>query len=1715
MKRLFIENKEGVRYLVRVGFAYQMSVPMSVDANLLLSMFDDKVIQDIHREFFGPDGFSCNTLSISIQSSNTGTVFLGPLSEAPAYLSSRARDIYIALIQNRLIIEEDINDLWEIEQERLRLISELRAEFQKIIASEEAHKAEIESLLQSRLRILGQRQFTDTSDLQGKVLSVVEGVAREYASDWIYKAVAAELAKNGFVDAANDVTEYAEGAWDTTVDTAKWVWNSPDEALKLGVNIVEMAASWQTVWHQLPGYLGQTAAANLFLRGEQKAAALKYLDTNLNQAFKETADVLGYDIRHVAKEVTEEAFQIAEAIYDDQRMRAEISRFLQAYVRAQHPLEIAEWAGGKLFEFIVAVVIAFLTGGTAAAVAAVNQPALMLANGYKKIGHIFKRISDLLKKQSLRKLRRPSGAKGAKFSDLSSSEAATPPSSNGPSSSSSSSNSSSKGSQSNQSSSSGSSTNNGGQTGGSSASNQPDKTSSETGNNQNKKTSQSNSNAVEGGDPINLKTGEERLTLVDTVLDGPLPLTVARTYRSSNPKDFGMGHGWTHTLGEKLLWRPGKAVQLHDAEGRVINLPAPGDSGRSHNVVEQLTLTRVNDEHWIVTPYGAPNGVQRHFKAIGDKGTLKLAEIRDGYGNFYLFHYIDERLICIESSLGEALHISPPEGQAKSLHIGELKKETRDGRIKVLAKYEYNNEGDLIKATDADGHSEQYQYHQHVIKQRTLKTGYRFHFEWDAEGPSARCVRQWGDPIDGQDTYNYQFAWDDDGKGVSVTDTRGGKERYRFNERALPIYHCDPEGAETLYSYNDLGQITKVQLPSDDGSLREEIYQYDDQGRLVQKTDAAGNKHRIEYNREGLPAKVIDPAGNKWQREYNKKGQIAATKDPLGNSTQYGYNPVGLIGSVTDPLGNTTRYLWNPEGKLAAVKDPMGRAQHYRYDSARRLEEVQHAPGQVTRYEYDAQDRIHAVITPDGARIQYSYNPQGLLAEVTDSEGRSTCYAYDGLSQVKARTNPDGSRLQYHYDGERNLVGLTNENGEHYQLKYDLNERLIEEVGFDGRVTRYAYNRAGHLISSRAVTDTDSGKGIDTIFERDPFGRLLEEVSPDGITNFRYNRSGQLIEAENTHCKLRWEYDANGRVVADWQGKDKLSHQYDAVGNRIATTLPDGEVLNFAFNPAGQFQSLHRCPVGGDIDQLITSISHDEQGRESQRQHGNGLESQRDYDPQGRLQKLRLGKANGPVSDPTQSNSILERSYQYNKAGQIAQIEDSLRGNRSYHYDALDRLTQVDGPNPEYFVHDPAHNILAAANSKDEAKQQASVTQVKGNRLALRGDTHYRYDIHGNRIAELRGKGQKLQTRYHYNSRQQLVRVEKLKVEEGAEQLQQEIHYQYDPLGRRIGKASSDEQTGFLWDGDVLLRENKTDTQTKQDINTRTYYFEPGTFKPVGLKEDNQVYHYHLDHLGTPDTLTNQDGEVVWSVAYKCYGNIALAHENQIEQPIRFQGQYFDEETGLHYNRFRYYDPQIGEFTQQDPIGLLGGVNNYQYVPNPVKWIDPFGLSAKPGDCNKNGPIKVDPLLEKHLQALPEGSYEIIEQVDRPGQGFTGDKAVKIKLLDTVEGHRFSGGGSNPAGPYVAIGDMPSSRYETRQLLALKSFGRGAYNDMTHYTSVTMEKGTTLYIGEVAPQVSKAGTKYRGGGTQVFAEFWQPENAGKISFSTPKKMPRKKISTKK
>lgn len=114
----------------------------------------------------------------------------------------------------------------------------------------------------------------------------------------------------------------------------------------------------------------------------------------------------------------------------------------------------------------------------------------------------------------------------------------------------------------------------------------------------------------------------------------------------------------------------------------------------------------------------------------------------------------------------------------------------------------------------------------------------------------------------------------------------------------------------------------------------------------------------------------------------------------------------------------------------------------------------------------------------------------------------------------------------------------------------------------------------------------------------------------------------------------------------------------------------------------------------------------------------------------------------------------------------------------------------------------------------------------------------------------------------------------------------------------------------------------------------------------------DEIVFYQCDHLGTPQELTDYEGKVAWSAQYKAWGQAKeaiseAARKAGVRNPIRFQGQYFDEETGLHYNRYRYYDPDGACYITADPIGLLGGINAYQYAPNPTSWIDPLGLRRK------------------------------------------------------------------------------------------------------------------------------------------------------------------------
>src|SRR5690606_13481389 len=362
------------------------------------------------------------------------------------------------------------------------------------------------------------------------------------------------------------------------------------------------------------------------------------------------------------------------------------------------------------------------------------------------------------------------------------------------------------------------------------------------------------------------------------------------------------------------------------------------------------------------------------------------------------------------------------------------------------------------------------------------------------------------------------------------------------------------------------------------------------------------------------------------------------------------------------------------------------------------------------------------------------------------------------------------------------------------------------------------------------------------------------------------------------------------------QNGQAIKHTYDLVGNRIETTLPDGQVLNYHHDSLGQY---NRIDWNGS---LLMRLERDSLGREIARQQGS-LFSQFQYDPAGRLQRHRVVHGQSKAT-------LIQRHYGYNAQGALALVQDFKKGDTRFHYDALERLTQVEGYIQEQFQFDPAGNLLGYQANNQSGPDKG---QSRGNRLAFFGDRKFEYDERGNLIRERRGKDGRLVTHYQYNAVNQLVAVEK----DG-----RRTEYRYDPLGRRIAKIGPDSTTEFLWNGDVLAWEQNGSDKT-------TYVYEPYSFRPLAQIRNGDIYHYHLDHLGTRQELTDANGNLAWSVRYRDYGNVVRKEVEFVENNLRFQGQYYDAESGLHYNRFRYYDAGTGHFVQLVPGGRLGSINNF------------------------------------------------------------------------------------------------------------------------------------------------------------------------------------------
>ena len=565
-------------------------------------------------------------------------------------------------------------------------------------------------------------------------------------------------------------------------------------------------------------------------------------------------------------------------------------------------------------------------------------------------------------------------------------------------------------------------------------------------------------------------------------------------------------------------------------------------------------------------------------------------------------------------------------------------------------------------------------------------------------------------------------------------------------------------------------------------------------------------------------------------------------------------------------------------------------------------------------------------------------------------------------------------------------------------------------VSWDGKITAYGYDAAGQLVQQTEYgQSTDKGRLKNRPetwhihhFKRNILGQLIEKQSrkvsgrngqskDEGIsrTRFEYDPvTGNLTKARNQHSSVELAYDELDRLIGETTVHNGQSatvgYQYDPLGNRIRTILPDGRPIDYLYYGSGH---LHQISLDGEV---ITDIERDKLHREIQRTQGS-ISSLYDYDPMGRLKSQRTIQ-NGTQTLHGKQNPLaggaVNRRYAYDKAGNLIQSADQRSGVLNYVYDKIGRIQEARNSQTgrsETFAFDPAHNILSdkAVEGKGKGSNISS-----GNRLESYNGIEYTYDALGNLIYRQLPDGENQY--YQYDLENQLVRAE-IKKPAGNTEI---WTYAYDPFGRRLSKERQDKlawtstdpkRTHFVWDGTRLLQEYTYK-------GSYTYiYTDQDSYEPLAQIFDNAkdskqyLAYFHNDQISIPREMTDIHGNLLWYGEYTAWGRLKKDERvyKNAHQPFRLQNQYFDEETGLHYNLMRYYEPEAGRFVNQDPIGLLGGDNLYAFAPSTQAWVDPLGL-ANLFDIGTYGSLNSSTHVGDGLQA-----HELIRHEALVQNGYT------------------------------------------------------------------------------------------------------------------------------
>ncbi len=796
------------------------------------------------------------------------------------------------------------------------------------------------------------------------------------------------------------------------------------------------------------------------------------------------------------------------------------------------------------------------------------------------------------------------------------------------------------------------------------------------------------------------------------------------------------------------------------------------------------------------------------------------------------------------------------------------------------------------------------------------------------------------------------------GTSSAVTTTYVWNGNWRVPDRVI-----EP-GLTTDYTWNTSGQLTQVTqtdttsqtVPyATNGQTRTWTYTYGSAGQLLTvdgPLSGSGDTVTYTYNANGYLATVTNEVGQVTTiTALNGNGQPTSITDPNLVVTNLAYDPVGRLSAVTvDPSGLSavTTIAYDAAGDTTRITRPNGAYLQYTYDNARRLTQVQDNTGAVISYTRDNMGNVTArQIRDSSGTLQLSqtaiYDELGRLLKFIGAAGQTWTGAYDKTDNRVSVTDPRSNVYQWGFDALNRLISETDEasnsvvltrNGKDEITNYadprSLNTsyvrngfgEAIQRTSPDTGITVYQYSAAGKVIQ---ITD---GRGVVTSLTYDNAGRLLTRQYPAASAeNITYNWDatgggnkgvGRVTSIQDGSGSIAWTYNSLGQVIQEQKTTGAViytvGYTYDLAGNVTQITYPSGRVVSYSQDSNGRVSgATTQQNSTSPVVTLGLSVAYTPFGPLTSLTYGNGLVLTRSFTQDYLLNTLQVQNSSG-------STVVLNRSLSFGDGINLTGITDNITPtrNETYVYTATNRLQEGDGIwGALTWAYDGVGNRTSEVLTSGGTTTTSTYSYPAGsNQLATvtQGSTTVRafsYDGTGNITADNRSG---TTYNYNYNNRGRLAElsigstVTADYVYDGLDRLAirttqnttpaGSTHYVYDRAGRLLMEASS---TGIVATEYVWLDDMPLVVVANVDTAAPNLYF------------------VQADHLDRPIKMTDGAAAIVWDAVYKPFGEVQSISGTATNN-LRFPGQYFLMESGLHYNWYRHYDSTIGRYIQPDPL---------------------------------------------------------------------------------------------------------------------------------------------------------------------------------------------------